>query len=229
MKCSAIKPLLPFNLIDTVGNENLISTECVLCGISKIKVKVNMLKLSKWMTIAAGITIIVVLVSYFVVTGEDKASDSKYSLTVPNGLSFGVIKGYENWHLVSSHYRTDRNEIRFILGNSKLIEAYRDGAGKNGKPFPDGSILVKIGYSVKENPDWNSSIEPDVLKRVEYMIKDSGRFEDAYGWGYARFVYDPGNGTFEPYGKDKTFQNECISCHVIVEKKDYVFTDYAGR
>lgn len=176
-----------------------------------------------------GIAVILVLLGIFlVVDREENFSDGKYSLVAPNGLSFGAIKGYENWHLVASHYRTDVNEIRFIFGNSKIIEAYNEGSGKNGKPFPDGSILVKIGYSVKENPDWNRSIEPDVLKRVEYMMKDSGRFKEGYGWGYARFIYNP-DATFEPYGKDKTFENECIACHLVVEKKDYVFTDYIAR
>lgn len=186
-----------------------------------------MIKLYKWIAIASGIIIIALLASYLI--GGEKASDGKYSLTVPNGLNFGQIQGYENWHLVASHYRTDRNEIRFIFGNSKLIEAYKEGSGRNGKPFPEGSILVKVGYSVKENPDWNTSIEPDVLKRVEYMIKDSVRFKDAYGWGYARFVYDPDNVAFEPYGNDRSFQDECVSCHIIVERKDYVFTDYIPR
>ncbi|HWR26376.1 MAG TPA: cytochrome P460 family protein [candidate division Zixibacteria bacterium] len=189
-----------------------------------------MLKMNKWIIIAAGIvTIAGLLISYSFISTGDKASRDKYALTAPNGLSFSLIKGYENWHHVASHYRKDRSEIRFIMGNGKVIEAYREGAGKNGKPFPDGSILVKIGYSQKENPDWNSSIEPDALIRVEYMIKDSKRFNETYGWGYARFVYDVNTTTFEPYGKDRTFQNECSSCHVIVERKDYVFTDYVVR
>lgn len=184
-------------------------------------------KSNKW--IITGIAVILVLLGifFFPERGEE-VPDGKYSIIAPNGLSFGVIKGYESWHLVSSHYRTDRNEIRFIFGNSKIIKAYSEGSGRNGKPFPDGSILVKVGYSVKENPNWNSSIEPDVLKRVEYMMKDSGRFKEGYGWGYARFVYNP-DATFEPYGKDKTFENECIDCHLAVEKKDYVFTDYIAR
>lgn len=155
--------------------------------------------------------------------------DDKYSLTAPNGLSFANIRGYENWHIIASHYRTDKNEIRFILGNETVVQAYKEGAGKKGKPFADGSILVKIGYSLKKNPDFESSVEQDVLQRVEYIIKGAKRFKDTGGWGYARFVYDAKSDTFRPHGKDKTFANTCFACHTIVKRKDYVFTDYVGR
>lgn len=151
-------------------------------------------------------------------------NENKYSLTAPNGLSFAGIKGYENWHLVASHYRTDRNEIRFILGNTETVDSYKDGG-----PFQDGAILVKIGYTVKENPDYPDSVEPDVLQRVEYMIKGRERFNSTGGWGYARFIYNATTDTYTPYGKNETFANECYTCHTIVKRKDYVFTDYVER
>ena len=153
----------------------------------------------------------------------------KYSLTAPNGLSFGVIQGYQSWQLVASHYRTDKSELRFIFGNKQAIDAYLSGAGKQTKPFPDGSLIVKTGYSIDSNPDFPSSIEPAQLQRVEVMVKDSKKFQATGGWGYARFLYDANSATFSPYGKDSTVATECYSCHLIVAKKDYVFTDYVPR
>lgn len=174
---------------------------------------------------AFGISMVMVLMLGLLLA----ADDSKYALLAPNGLSFGMIKGYENWHMVASHYRTDKQEFKFILGNPKVVQAYQAGAGKNHQPFPEGSILVKVAYSIKTNADFDASIEPDVLHRVEYMVKDSKRFKDTGNWGYARFIYDANTKKFTPYGKDSTFATECYSCHIIVEKKDFVFTDYISR
>jgi hypothetical protein len=175
---------------------------------------------------AIGVIIVLLIMVVLLIAAEDS---SKYSLQAPNGLSFGMLKGYENWHMVASHYRTDKQEFKFILGNPKVVQAYQAGAGKNQQPFPEGSILVKIAYSTKTNADFTASIEPDVLHRVEYMVKDSNRFKDTGNWGYARFVYNANTKKFAPYGKDSTFATECYSCHIIVAKKDFVFTDYINR
>ncbi len=153
----------------------------------------------------------------------------KYTLKEPNGISFSEIRGYETWQAVAPSYRTDKSEIRIILGNDTLVKAYREGIPENGKPFPDGSILVKMGYSEKKSADFPAAIEPDVLQRVEFMIKDAKRFKNTNGWGYARFVYDAKGKTFSPYGKDAAFDQECNACHTIVKARDFVFTKYAPR
>jgi Cytochrome P460 len=66
------------------------------------------------------------------------------------------------------------------------------------------------------------------------MVKDSRRFADSGGWGWAAFEYDAasdtyGPGTLEdkpPQGRDA----KCgLACHTIVKTRDYVFTDYAHR
>lgn len=154
---------------------------------------------------------------------------SDWDLEAPTGLKFGVIKGYENWHVVATHYRTDKNELRYIIGNDVAVKAYRSGIPLNGKEFPDGSILVKIGYSLKKNPAFEASVEPDVIQRVEFMIKDSKRFKDTGGWGFARFVYDSKKGKYKVFGKSAKDYMQCFSCHKLVEKKDFVFTDYVRR
>jgi len=153
----------------------------------------------------------------------------KYELKVPNGISFSEIRGYETWQVIAPSYRTDNNEVRIILGNPAMISAYREGIPGNGKPFPDGSAIVKIGWSDKKNPDFPVALEPDVLKRVEFIIKDSQRFPDTGGWGYARFVYDAKISTFAPYGKDASFVQECHQCHTAVKRKDFIFTSYPLR
>ena len=148
-----------------------------------------------------------------------------WDLTAPTGLKFGLIKGYEDWHVVATHYRTDKNELRYIIGNKKAVEAYRKGA----KKFPEGAILVKIGYSLKKNPAFKASVEPDAIQRVEFMIKDSKRFKDSAGWGFARFVRDQKTGKYKVFGKSPKDYAQCFSCHQLVKHKDFVFTDYVRR
>ncbi len=152
-----------------------------------------------------------------------------WELEAPTGLKFGLIKGYQNWHVVAMHYRTDKNELRYIIGNKIAVEAYRKGVPLNGKKFPDGTILVKIGYSLKRNPNFKSSIEPDVIQRVEFMVKDSKRFRSTGGWGFARFVYDAKEKKYKVFGKTAKDYMQCFNCHKLVEKRDFVFTDYVKR
>ena len=154
---------------------------------------------------------------------------SDWDLEAPTGLKFGFIKGYEDWHVVATHYRTDKNELRYIIGNDIAVKAYRSGIPLNGKEFPDGAILVKIGYSLKKNPAFEASVEPEAIQRVEFMIKDSKRFKDTGGWGFARFVKDQKTGRYKVFGKSAKDYMQCFTCHKLVEKKDFVFTDYVKR
>jgi hypothetical protein len=58
------------------------------------------------------------------------------------------------------------------------------------------------------------------------MIRDSKRFPDTGGWGYAEFDYDAASDGFKPNGSGA----DCgYACHTIVKAKDYVFTAYPKR
>jgi hypothetical protein len=157
------------------------------------------------------------------------APQDAFEQKAPNGISFSEIRGYEAWQVIAPSQRTDNNELRIILGNTVMIEAYKKGIPGNGKPFPEGSVVVKIGWSEKKSPDFPAAIEPDELKRVEFIMKDSRRFPDTSGWGYARFLYDAKTSTFTPYGKDSSFAQECYQCHTVVKGKDFIFTSYPQR
>lgn len=161
-------------------------------------------------------------------SGRVMAQD-QYTLTAPNGISFSEIKGYETWQVIAPSYRTDNHEVRIILGNPAMIAAYKQGIPGNGRSFPDGSVIVKIGWSERKNPRFPVALEPDVLRRVEFIIKDSKRFPDTSGWGYARFVYDEKNAAFTPFGKEASFARDCYQCHTIVKQRDYIFTAYPLR
>jgi hypothetical protein len=135
-----------------------------------------------------------------------------------NNLSFKGIEGYQNYKIVATHYRTDKNEIRYVLANPIAYNALR-----NSKyPLPEGSKFVKIGWSVKKMPTWTGALEADKIQRVEYMVKDSKKFNhNGDNWGYARFVKTD-NG-YKPWDKGV---ESCISCHSIVKNDDYLFTKF---
>lgn len=169
------------------------------------------------------------LLVFLIVRAVVFAAQDRYELKAPNGIAFSEIRGYEGWQVVAPSYRTDKNEVRVILANGKMVNAYRDGVPANGKPFPDGAIIVKLAWSERKSPVFPAALEPDVLQRVEFIIKDSKRFADTGGWGYARFVYDSKTDVFSPYGKDASFVQECHQCHTLVKAKDFIFTGYPRR
>jgi hypothetical protein len=66
------------------------------------------------------------------------------------------------------------------------------------------------------------------------MEKDSKRFADSGGWGWAVFDYDTASNTFTPgtlAGKPPQRNDaKCgFTCHTAVKASDYVFTAYAHR
>jgi Cytochrome P460 len=132
-------------------------------------------------------------------------------------LSFKEIEDYQNYKIVATHFRTDKNEIRYILANPVAYNALRD----NKVIMPDGSKIVKIGWSVRKMPTFQSALEADMIQRVEYMIKDKTKHKESDGWGYARFVKK--DGVYKPWDGDI---NSCVSCHAIVESNDSLFTKF---
>jgi hypothetical protein len=160
------------------------------------------------------------------------AADDKYTVKVPGGLAFSEFRGYEAWHAIS----ISRNEkvVAVILGNPVMVDAYRVGIPGNGKPVPDGAKMAKIHWSAKANEFFPDATVPGKLVNVDFMVKDSKRFADSGGWGYAVFDYAAASDTFTPgtsagtppQGNDA----KCgFACHTTVKARDYVFTNYGNR
>jgi hypothetical protein len=173
-------------------------------------------------------TVAVVVVSLAALISIALAAQDKYTLAAPNGVAFSEFRGYESWETVAPS--TTEQGIKSILANPVMIKAYQDGIPGNGKPFPDGCMIVKIEWKKKASTESPYSVEvPDTLKTVSFIEKDSKRFPDSSGWGYAQFNYDAASGTFKPFGADKSFGMKCYQCHTIVKEKDYIFTAYPKR
>ena len=167
-----------------------------------------------------------------VMAGVTAAAQDKYSVKVPGGLAFSEFRGYESWQAISMS-RSER-AVAVILGNPAMIEAYKAGIPENGKPVPNGAKMAKMHWQPKPNDFFPDATVPGTLLNIDFMVKDSKRFADSGGWGYAVFDYDAASDSFKPGDlSDKPPQAhdaKCgFSCHTTVEGRDYVFTHYAKR
>jgi hypothetical protein len=156
--------------------------------------------------------------------GVALAAQDRYTLTVPNGLAFSEFKGYEKWQVVAASHSDET--VQVILANPMMIAAYEAGFPANGKKIPDGARMAKIHWNKKKNPEGFPIQVPDTLHDVDLMAKDSKRFADSGGWGYAQFNYDAASDSFTPLGTGA----KCgFACHTAAAAKDYVFTAYPKR
>ncbi|MDR3418403.1 MAG: cytochrome P460 family protein [Nevskia sp.] len=95
--------------------------------------------------------------------------------------------------------------------------------------------MAKIHWIPKKNESApGQPLVAGTLHDVDFMEKDSKRFADSGGWGYAEFEYDTASDTFRPgtladlppQGNDA----KCgFACHTLAKKQDYVFTEYPKR
>jgi hypothetical protein len=163
--------------------------------------------------------------SLAILGGGALAAEDKYTVKVPNGLAFAEFRGYESWQTIAVSQSGDLIEV--ILGNPAMIAAYGAGLPGNGGHFPDGAKMAKIHWKAAKSADAPSpTTVPGALDDVDFMAKDSTRFADSGGWGYAQFNYDPKSDAFTPLGTGA----KCgLACHTIAKAKDYVFTAYGKR
>jgi len=170
--------------------------------------------------------IVIIAAVLAILGGIAISAQDKYTLQVPNGLTFSDFRGYENWQVVAVSQTDDL--LKVMVANPTMIDAYRAGIPLNGKPFPDGSKIAKIEWKPKKSTEAPFSVRiPDTLQDVFLIEKDIKRFPDTNGWAYAVFDYDPATDTFAP---NKTGVVDCgYACHTIVKAKDYIFTAYGKR
>jgi hypothetical protein len=156
----------------------------------------------------------------------------KYTVGVPGGLAFSEFKGFESWEAIS--VSANEKAVAVIVGNPTMIAAYKSGFPANGKPAPDGARMAKIHWAPGKNQFFPTAVVPGRQQNVDFMVKDSKRFADSGGWGYAVFDYDATTDTFTPgtlsgsppQGNDA----KCgFACHTVAKSRDYVFTEYGHR
>jgi Cytochrome P460 len=168
------------------------------------------------------------LASLCVLLGVALAAQDRYTVRVPNGLAFAEFRGYDTWQDVA--VSETASSVKAILANPIMIKAFKEGIPGNGKPFPEGSKIVKIEWIKTKNPLSPYFVEiPDYLKNVDLIEKDTKRFPQTNGWAYAQFTYDPVSQTFKPSDLSANGHECGYACHTIAKTSDYIFTKYPLR
>jgi hypothetical protein len=167
----------------------------------------------------------IIVLSIAVVGCRAVSAQDKYNVHVPNGIAFSDFKGYESWEVVS--ISQTESFLAVIVANPMMIDAYKAGIPGNGKHFPDGSKIAKFHWTPTKSTEAPAPTSvPDVLANVDFIERDSERFPDSGGWGYAQFNYDAVSDTFTSEGSG----SDCgHACHTAVAAKDYIFTGYQKR
>jgi Cytochrome P460 len=185
------------------------------------------------MTRIASWLMVVIAVVLAVLGGRAISAQDKYTVQVPNGIAFSEFRGYEDWAVIA--ISENGGKFAAILGNPTMIDAFKEGVPGNGKPFPDGAKMAKIHWNPKKQEAYpGQPMVPGAQYNADFMAKDSKRFADSGGWGWAAFEYDAASDTYRPGNESDTPPQandaKCgFACHTIVKGRDYVFTEYGHR
>jgi cytochrome c553 len=142
---------------------------------------------------------------------------SKTAVTFP--------EGYRNsYTLYQTVNRADINQVRYLYANPTAVRAAREG-----KPLPDGSVLVLEQFAAKLGPDRkpivgaNGFYEPERFVAYAVMARNAGWGKDIpemlrnEDWNYAVFNADNKH-------RPGVNQAECLACHKPLDKKSYTFS-----
>jgi hypothetical protein len=131
--------------------------------------------------------------------------------------SIGYPAGWQTWPAIAVSHRTDNNTVRLILGNPVAVKAARTGATN---PWPDGAIIGKVVWKAEQLQHWPSAVAPGEFVHAEFMFRDTEKFKNTHGWGWARWV----GTSLAPFDEGP---QSCISCHTPVKDRHWVFTEPA--
>lgn len=162
----------------------------------------------------AAIAISGIALIAFAANGADDEAAPIFGIKLPSG--------YRDWKLISvAHEAGNNNDLRAVLGNDIAINAYREGK----LPLPDGAIITRLAWTYVPSEENNKvfgreqSFVPGAPTNVQFMVKDSKKYAETGGWGFAQFK----DGKPDPKADLKT----CFPCHQPVKARDFVYTHYA--
>lgn len=151
------------------------------------------------------------------------------SAQLPNLAATNVAfpEGYKDkggFRMYQTVNRPDINQVRYLWANSVAWQAAREG-----KPLPDGSVLLLEQHAAKLDADRKPVTGTDGFfvsdKLVAYAVMASGT-----GWG-KNFPEMLANGdwnyaVFNPDMKPRAGVNQadCLACHKPLDKASYLFS-----
>lgn len=148
---------------------------------------------------------------------EDELSiPSLKTLREMNGINPGEFDNFWNdWQLVTTRYRADNGELRYIYANEIAYNTMKEGLLE----FPDGAAFGKVAYLAEEDPQFPNSFEAINFTRLQIMVKDSQKFQSMNGWSYWLYV----DGAKSNSAEDSSNALACHACHTLVKERDYIF------
>lgn len=120
---------------------------------------------------------------------------------------------YRNWQVMSTTSRFDNGTMRIMYANPVAMQAIKSSTIH---PWPDGAVIVKLVWEKLEDGEGN--VRPGKFINIQYMVRDSRKFKDTEGWGFARFD----SPELKPYSNADE-PRKCISCHQAASDAGFVF------
>lgn len=103
--------------------------------------------------------------------------------------------------------------IHHIYANDKALRGYDSGK------FPDGSVIV---YDLLETKEVAGNTIEGQTRRVDVMVKHSGRYASTGGWDFMSF-----SGNDQTHGNlTAARQATCAGCHAHRKDHDLVFSEF---
>ena len=150
---------------------------------------------------------------------------AKSQLDIPSLKKLRVMNGinpapydqfWSRWKLITTRYRKDNGEQRFVYANAIAYEAMKKGSLN----FPRGSVFGKLAFKTISDPQFPNSYEPSNFTRMQLMVKDSQKFKPTDGWSYYIYVDGKNHSPKQDHSKNLA----CHACHTLVKERDFVFS-----
>lgn len=146
------------------------------------------------------------------------------SLAGPEKITFPT--GWEKWERYGVVDRYDTKQYRELYARSEVVKAVREG-----KPIPDGAVLVMAIYAAQVD-EKNNPVKDANGRFMKAKPIGVTAMEKRKGWG-VEYPAEMRNGDWEyasflPDGKPNEKANAgikgCFMCHKPHEKQDYVMS-----
>ncbi|MBI5257776.1 MAG: cytochrome P460 family protein [Burkholderiales bacterium] len=155
--------------------------------------------------------------------GAASAKSDLLPSLVKTGVSFptGYPTGFTMYQTVN---RPDIGQVRYLYANATALQAARDG-----RPLPDGAVLVLEQHAAKRGPDGKPLAGSDGFFQSERLLAHAVMARGP-GWGQAIPELlrneDWNYAVFTPAGQLRAGVNqaECLACHKPLDKTSYTFS-----
>jgi cytochrome c553 len=136
-------------------------------------------------------------------------------------------EGYKErggWRMYQTVNRPDINQVRYLWANPAAWQAARDG-----KPLPDGAVLLLEQHAAKLDADKKPVTGADGFfvsdRLVAYAVMGKG---PGWGQGFPEMLAngDWNYAVFNPDTQPRAGVNQadCLACHKPLDKADYLFS-----